>query len=109
VRIPLVHHVTWSINSVCHLWGCRPYQSSDESRNIFLFGVLVLGEGWHSTHHAFPTSARHGLRWWQPDITFLVIRALAAIGLAWDLKLPSPMSQSARETRSAKGGPDVRD
>src|SRR5512135_680908 len=62
VRIFLVHHVTWSVNSACHLWGLRPYRSGDESRNNAVFGVLALGEGWHNTHHAFPTSARHGLR-----------------------------------------------
>src|SRR5260370_14837474 len=60
VRIFLVHHVTCSINSVCHLWGRRPYRSNDQSRNNFVFGVLGLGGGWHNTHHAFPTSARHG-------------------------------------------------
>src|SRR5512142_2983993 len=62
VRIFLVHHVTWSVNSACYLWGLRPYRSGDESRNNAVFGVLALGEGWHNTHHAFPTSARHGLR-----------------------------------------------
>ena len=96
VRVLLVHHVTWSINSVCHLWGRRPYQTGDESRNNSLFGVLALGEGWHNTHHAFPTSARHGLRWWQPDVSYWVIRALAAFGLAWNIKLPTLKSQTAR-------------
>lgn len=89
VRVLLVHHVTWSINSVCHLWGRRPYASGDQSRNNYLFGVLALGEGWHNTHHAFPTSPRHGLQWWQPDVSYWIIRALAAMGLAWDLKLPT--------------------
>jgi stearoyl-CoA desaturase (delta-9 desaturase) len=98
VRVFLVHHVTWSINSVCHIWGRRPYKSGDESRNNFLFGVLALGEGWHNSHHAFPTSARHGLRWWQLDVSYWVIRALAAVGLAWNLKLPSMKTQSARES-----------
>jgi stearoyl-CoA desaturase (Delta-9 desaturase) len=65
VRILFVHHVTWSINSVCHVWGRQPFKSRDESRNNALFGIFGLGEGWHNTHHAFPTSARHGLRWWQ--------------------------------------------
>jgi len=97
VRVLLVHHVTWSINSVCHLWGRRPYQSGDESRNNYLFGVLAFGEGWHNTHHAFPTSARHGLRWWQPDVSYWVIKMLAALGLAWNLKLPSRKAQAARE------------
>lgn len=97
-RVFLVHHVTWSINSVCHLWGRRPYRSGDRSRNNFLFGVLALGEGWHNTHHAFPTSARHGLRWWQIDASYGVIRALELVGLAWDVKLPSREAQ-ARQRR----------
>jgi stearoyl-CoA desaturase (delta-9 desaturase) len=70
VRIFLVHHVTWSVNSVCHLWGSRPYPEKEHSRNNWLFGVLALGEGWHNTHHAYPTSARHGLRWWQMDVSY---------------------------------------
>jgi len=90
-RIFLVHHVTWSINSVCHLWGKRPYPTShDQSRNNFIFGVLALGEGWHNNHHAFPTSARHGLRWWQIDLSYMLIRTLALFGLAWKVKVPAP-------------------
>jgi hypothetical protein len=94
VRILLVHHVTWSVNSACHLWGFRPFKSNDESRNNFLFGVLALGEGFHNAHHAFPTSARHGLRWWQPDVSYYLIRLLAWLGLAWNVKLPSPEAQA---------------
>jgi stearoyl-CoA desaturase (delta-9 desaturase) len=93
VRIFLVHHVTWSVNSVCHLWGSQPYKSEDESRNNVLFGVLAMGEGWHNTHHAFPTSARHGLRCWQIDVSYYVIRCLALLGLAWNVKLPSAQAQ----------------
>jgi stearoyl-CoA desaturase (delta-9 desaturase) len=88
VRIFLVHHVTWSINSVCHLWGGRPFDTPDRSRNNFVFGVLALGEGWHNNHHAFPTSARHGLRWWQIDLSYWFICALALLGLAWKVRLP---------------------
>jgi stearoyl-CoA desaturase (delta-9 desaturase) len=88
VRIFLVHHVTWSVNSICHLWGSRPYHSDDQSRNNFVFGILALGEGWHHTHHVFPTSARHGLRWWQIDISYNVIRALEFAGMVRDVKLP---------------------
>lgn len=94
VRIFLVHHVTWSINSACHLWGFRPYKSDDESRNNSLFGVLAFGEGWHNTHHAFPTSARHGLRWWQIDVSYWVIRFMELLGLAWGLKLPTEEAQA---------------
>lgn len=89
VRILFVHHVTWSINSVCHVWGQQPYASQDQSRNNALFGIFGLGEGWHNTHHAFPTSARHGLQWWQIDVSYWVIRTLELLRLAWNVKLPS--------------------
>ncbi len=89
VRIFFVHHVTWSVNSVCHLWGSQPYPSSDRSKNNVIVGLLALGEGWHNNHHAFPTSARHGLRWWQFDMSYLVISLLALTGLAWNVKLPA--------------------
>ncbi len=89
VRILLVHHITWSVNSVCHLWGTRPYTSHDESRNNPIVGVLAFGEGWHNNHHAFPTSARHGLAWWQFDLSYIIIRGLAAAGLVHDVRLPS--------------------
>ncbi len=95
-RIFLVHHVTWCVNSVCHLWGRRPYLSHDESRDNFVIGVLALGEGWHNTHHAFPTSARHGLRWWQIDVSYWIIRLLALLHLAWNVKLPSKRALGLR-------------
>jgi stearoyl-CoA desaturase (delta-9 desaturase) len=95
VRIFFVHHVTWSINSVCHLWGRQPYRSHDESRDNFIFGILGMGEGWHHSHHAFPTSARHGLRWWQIDVSYYVIRALSWLGLAWNVKVPTRQAQRA--------------
>jgi stearoyl-CoA desaturase (delta-9 desaturase) len=88
-RIFFVHHVTWSVNSVCHLWGSQPFRSHDHSRNNAIVGVLALGEGWHNNHHAFPTSARHGLRWWELDFSYLFIRGMALVGLAWDIKVPS--------------------
>jgi stearoyl-CoA desaturase (delta-9 desaturase) len=94
VRVFFVHHVTWSVNSVCHLWGRQPYRGGDHSRNNFLFGVLALGEGWHNNHHAFPTSARHGLRWWQPDLSYAVIRALAMLRLAWNVKVATKQAQA---------------
>ncbi len=100
VRVFLVHHVTWSVNSACHIWGFRPYESGDHSRDNVVFGVLALGEGWHNSHHAFPTSARHGLRWWQIDVTYWAIRALALVRLAWDVRLPSE-ELIARERSSA--------
>lgn len=94
VRIFLVHHVTWSVNSACHLWGLRFYPGSDQSRDNIVFGILALGEGWHGTHHAFPRSARHGLRWWQLDMSYYFIRMLALFRLAWDIKLPNEAAVS---------------
>lgn len=99
VRIFLVHHITWSVNSSCHLWGRRTYRSADQSRDNFVFGILAMGEGWHNTHHAFPTSARHGLRWWQLDATYWVIRGLALLHLAWNVKLPTRLAQAQGRRR----------
>jgi stearoyl-CoA desaturase (delta-9 desaturase) len=81
VRVFLTHHVTWSVNSVCHTFGTRPYRTKDRSRNQWLVGLLALGEGWHNNHHAFPRSALHGLRWWQVDLSGLTIRLLARLRL----------------------------
>jgi stearoyl-CoA desaturase (delta-9 desaturase) len=103
VRVLLVHHITWSVNSVCHLWGTRPFRTGDESRNNGLVGVLALGEGWHNNHHAFPASARHGLRWWQFDPSYLLIRAMWVIGLARDIRLPDPDRVRLKRSR---GEPD---
>lgn len=96
VRIFLVHHVTWSINSVCHLWGYQAFRSDDESRNNVVFGMLAMGEGWHNNHHAFPTSARHGLRWWELDGSYLVIRLMALCGLAWNIRTPDAETMARR-------------
>jgi stearoyl-CoA desaturase (delta-9 desaturase) len=96
VRVFFVHHVTWSVNSVCHFWGTRPYKTQDHSRNNAIVGVLALGEGWHNNHHAFPNSARHGLRWWQLDIAYIVIRGLELVGLATKVRLPSTYMKSAK-------------
>ncbi|MEM7623069.1 MAG: fatty acid desaturase, partial [Planctomycetota bacterium] len=96
VRVLLLHHVTWSINSVCHIWGTQPFKSHDESRNNAIFGVLAMGEGWHNNHHAFPTSARHGLRWWEFDISYLVIKGLECIGLASQVRVPTAERMAAK-------------
>ncbi|MCC6290770.1 acyl-CoA desaturase [Candidatus Nomurabacteria bacterium] len=88
VGVFFVHHVTWSVNSVCHLWGTRPHETTDKSRNNPIFAPLAWGEGAHNTHHAFPQSARHGFRWWEFDSSYLIIKLLAYLKLAWDIKLP---------------------
>jgi stearoyl-CoA desaturase (delta-9 desaturase) len=90
--------VTWSVNSVCHIWGSRPYRSHDHSRNNFIFGVLALGEGWHNNHHAFPTSARHGLRWWQIDLSWWMIKAASWVGLVWDIKVPNEQKKEMKRS-----------
>jgi stearoyl-CoA desaturase (delta-9 desaturase) len=101
VRIFLVHHVTWSINSVCHIWGTRPFRSHDESRNNFIFGLLGFGEGWHNNHHAFPASARHGLRWWEIDMSYMIIRGMAMLHLASDVRVPSRERLAAKRIEAS--------
>ena len=97
----VVHHTTWSINSVCHVWGTRPYTSDDHSRNNFVFGIISLGEGWHNNHHAFPTSARHGLRWWEIDLSYYVIRGLELVGLARHVRLPTHQAMVQKRRAAA--------
>lgn len=90
VRIAVVNHVTWAVNSVCHTFGDRPFDIKDQSRNNWLVGLLAFGEGWHHNHHAFPAMAYHGMGWRQFDLTALIIRLLKRLGLVWNVKTPSP-------------------
>lgn len=82
-------HVTFSINSVCHLFGKKRYKSADESRNNWLFGILAFGEGWHNNHHKFGWSARNGFYWYEWDPTYYLLKTLEKLGIVWDLKIPS--------------------
>jgi stearoyl-CoA desaturase (delta-9 desaturase) len=100
VRVFLLHHVTYSINSLCHFFGRKRFDTGDESRNLLWLAPLSFGESWHNNHHAFPTSARHGLRPWELDISAGVIWALERLGLAWDVVRISPERQ-ARKTVAA--------
>ncbi len=88
VRIFLAHHATFSINSICHFFGERPFRTGDESRNTWPLSLLSLGESWHNNHHAFPTSARHGFLRGQLDPSWRVIRLLQRLGLARRVRLP---------------------
>jgi stearoyl-CoA desaturase (Delta-9 desaturase) len=98
VRVFLLHHVTWSINSICHFFGRKRFEVDDESRNVFWLAPLSMGEAWHHNHHAFPTSAFHGLRWWEKlgDPTGLLIVALEKLGLVWNVVRVSPERQAAK-------------
>ena len=92
VRIFLTHHVTWSVNSICHTFGRREFETKDRSRNEWLIGLLSFGEGWHNNHHAFPRSAFHGLHWWQFDLSGYLILALERLGLVRDVyRIPAPL------------------
>jgi stearoyl-CoA desaturase (delta-9 desaturase) len=96
VRIFLLQHVTWSINSVCHFYGKEAYRARDESRNVWPMAPISFGESWHNNHHAFPWSARLGLRPWQIDPGWYVIRSLSWLGLARDVKVPNREQLAAR-------------
>ncbi len=90
VRSILVLHTTWLVNSATHLWGYRTHETRDKSTNLWWVALLTYGEGWHNNHHAFQTSARHGMRWWEIDMTYMLIRAMSVVGMAYNLKLPKP-------------------
>ena len=100
VRVFLLHHVTFSINSLCHSFGRRPFSTGDESRNLAWLAPLAFGESWHNNHHAFPTSARHGLRGWQLDPGGWLIAGLERCHLAWDVVRISRAREEASATPS---------
>jgi stearoyl-CoA desaturase (delta-9 desaturase) len=86
LRLTLALHATWLVNSATHLWGRRRFETGEDSRNSWWVALLTFGEGWHNNHHAYPTSARHGLRWYEVDFNWLGIRALQLVGLARAIK-----------------------
>lgn len=89
IRIALGHHSIWAVNSLCHMYGTRPYRSNDNSRNNLMLAIAVFGDGWHNNHHAFPTSAYHGLEWYQVDLHGYVLSLLSLVRVVWDIKRPS--------------------
>jgi len=89
VRLVLVWHITWSVNSLSHAWGYRSYETGENSRNNWFVALISNGEGWHNNHHADQRSAAHGHRWWELDVTYMTIRVLSALGLARDCILPN--------------------
>ena len=96
VRIALVHHVTWSINSICHVFGTRPFKSRDQSSNVGWLAIPSFGESWHNLHHVDPTAARHGVLKGQIDISAFLIRRLETIGLVTDVRWPKPLRLASK-------------
>ncbi|HEY1357129.1 MAG TPA: fatty acid desaturase [Thermoleophilaceae bacterium] len=105
VRVFFVHHVTWSVNSICHFMGTRRFEVEDRSTNVFWLALPSLGESWHHNHHAFPRSAVHGLKRWELDPSALVIRAMERVGLAWNVVRIAPERQAAKLSAAAGSAP----
>lgn len=101
VRIFIGQHVTFSVNSICHAFGKREFETNDQSHNVWIVGLLALGEGWHNNHHAFPRSAFHGLHWWQFDLSGYVIWTLERFGLAYDVYRVTPALLARSSLRKA--------
>jgi fatty-acid desaturase len=107
VRSVLVLHATWLVNSATHVWGYRSHETRDNSTNLWWVALLTFGEGWHNNHHAFQTSARHGLRWWEVDVTYWAIKVMEAVGMARNIKLPkithsTPIASPVKAARAAR-------
>jgi stearoyl-CoA desaturase (delta-9 desaturase) len=96
VRVFLLHHVTWSINSICHFFGRRRFSTADRSTNVFWLSLISFGESWHHNHHAFPRSAWHGLRWWELDVGGWLIGTMKRLHLAWNVVRITPERQAQR-------------
>jgi stearoyl-CoA desaturase (Delta-9 desaturase) len=103
LRIFLYQHATFSVNSICHMFGRQAYRSRDEARNNWLVAVLVFGEGWHNNHHAFPASARHGLHRFQIDFSWWVIRGMEKLRLVWDVRVPDAAQLERRRLPQPSG------
>ena len=102
IRMFVVNHANWCVGTFCHVFGSQPFATGDASRNSFWIALVSFGEGYHNNHHAFPSSASHGLEWWQPDLSAGAIKLLAATGLIWDVNLPSIAARRAK-ARSVVG------
>jgi stearoyl-CoA desaturase (delta-9 desaturase) len=94
-------HITFSVNSLLHLWGRRTYKTADQSRNNYFLAILTLGEGFHNNHHYYPASAAQGFHWWQIDITYYILWMLQKVGIVWGLRKPS---QQVKDGYLRKGG-----
>jgi sn-1 stearoyl-lipid 9-desaturase len=107
LRLVVVLHATWFVNSAAHTWGYRTYSTPEGSTNLWWVGLVAWGEGWHNNHHAFQRSARHGHAWWEMDFNWLAIRALMALGLATDVQgLPRRPERFRLDERRPSAIPD---
>ena len=88
LRTVMVLHATWLVNSATHVWGYRTHATRDDSTNLWWVAIVTYGEGWHNNHHAYQTSARHGIAWWEVDMTYMAIKALSYVGLVHTIKMP---------------------
>jgi stearoyl-CoA desaturase (delta-9 desaturase) len=96
LRVTVSLHATWLVNSAAHMWGYRRFNTRDDSRNTWWVALFSFGEGWHNNHHAHPTSARHGLAWFEIDLSYMLLRLMEVFGLAWNIKvakLAAPMAE----------------
>ncbi len=97
-RIGVANQAAWCVGSICHAYGSRPFDNDDHSANNLWVALLTFGEGLQNNHHAFPTSFRHAVRWWEPDVSGWLIAGLGRVGLAWSLREPSPAAIERRRT-----------
>ena len=102
----LLYHGTFTVNSLCHLFGSRRYQTNDDSRNNPLVAVITLGEGWHNNHHHYQNCTRQGFRWWEIDVAYYIIKVFSWIGLVWDIKKP-PLKKLAKDEIARLAAPNA--
>ena len=103
MRTVYTWHVTWAINSAAHMWGYRNYETREDSRNNWLFGLLTNGEGWHNNHHADPRSAQHGHRWWEVDVTYISLAICEKLGIIKDLVRPNHAALDRKVLEGSEG------
>ena len=97
VSTVLLYHGTFLVNSACHIWGTRRYQTTDHSKNNWWAAILTLGEGWHNNHHHYQSCARQGFKWWEVDVSYYGIRALGLVGLVWDIREPTEKALATKQ------------
>jgi stearoyl-CoA desaturase (delta-9 desaturase) len=105
VSTVLLWHGTFTINSLCHVFGSRRYETGEDSKNSLVLALITLGEGWHNNHHYYQSSANQGFFWWEIDLSYYALRALAAVGLVWDLRRPPARVLSGAGPRGAEAAP----